>query len=94
MLFLSGGPPQHETFDPKPMAPSEIRGPFRPIDTKVPGIHVGTTSRENAVSMTTKRRLVMRMPLFLGPLQNAIFESYPQGGFSNIRLQTEFIHYF
>jgi hypothetical protein len=38
MLFLSGGPPQHETFDPKPDAPAEIRGPFHPISTTVPGI--------------------------------------------------------
>lgn len=37
-LFLSGGPPQHETFDPKPLAPAEIRGPFKPIQTNVPGI--------------------------------------------------------
>lgn len=38
LLFLSGGPPQHETFDPKPEAPIEIRGPFNPISTSVPGI--------------------------------------------------------
>ncbi len=38
-LWLSGGPPQHETFDPKPDAPAEIRGPFQPISTNVPGIH-------------------------------------------------------
>src|SRR5262245_31002021 len=37
-LWLQGGPPQHETFDPKPDAPAEIRGPFRPIQTNVPGI--------------------------------------------------------
>jgi hypothetical protein len=37
-LWLQGGPPQHETFDPKPDAPVEIRGPFRPIATNVPGI--------------------------------------------------------
>jgi hypothetical protein len=37
-LWLQGGPPQHETFDPKPDAPAEIRGPFQPIDTNVPGI--------------------------------------------------------
>src|SRR6186997_318435 len=37
-LWLQGGPPQHETFDPKPDAPVEIRGPFRPIQTNVPGI--------------------------------------------------------
>lgn len=37
-LWLQGGPPQHETFDPKPDAPTEIRGPFKPIATNVPGI--------------------------------------------------------
>ena len=37
-LWLQGGPPQHETFDPKPEAPLEIRGPFKPISTNVPGI--------------------------------------------------------
>src|SRR3990172_2614672 len=41
MLFLSGGPPQHETFDPKPDAPAEIRGAFKPISTNVPGIQFG-----------------------------------------------------
>lgn len=39
LLWLSGGPPQHETFDPKPDAPAEVRGPFQPISTNVPGIH-------------------------------------------------------
>ncbi len=39
-LFHLGGPPQHETFDPKPDAPKEIRGDFKPISTSVPGIQV------------------------------------------------------
>jgi hypothetical protein len=38
MIYLPGGPTQHETFDPKPEAPSEIRGSFSPISTKVPGV--------------------------------------------------------
>ena len=38
MIYLPGGPTQFETFDPKPNAPSEIRGSFSPIQTKVPGI--------------------------------------------------------
>lgn len=42
-LWLQGGPPQHETFDPKPDAPAEIRGPFRPISTNVPGIQICET---------------------------------------------------
>src|SRR5438445_5224897 len=40
MLFLVGGPSQLDTWDMKPDAPAEIRGPFRPIDTKVPGIQI------------------------------------------------------
>jgi Protein of unknown function (DUF1501) len=31
LLFLMGGPPQHNTWDPKPDAPAEIRGEFRPM---------------------------------------------------------------
>lgn len=48
-LFLSGGPPQHETFDPKPLAPLEIRGPFKPISTNVPGIQFSELLPRTAV---------------------------------------------
>src|SRR5437868_174047 len=41
VLFLMGGPPQHETWDPKPDAPLEVRGEFNPIATNVPGQRVG-----------------------------------------------------
>ncbi|HZU38904.1 MAG TPA: DUF1501 domain-containing protein, partial [Gemmataceae bacterium] len=41
ILFLLGGPPQHSTWDPKPEAPAEIRGEFKPISTTVPGLTVG-----------------------------------------------------
>lgn len=41
VLFHLGGPPQHETWDPKPDAPVGIRGESHPIATRVPGIHVG-----------------------------------------------------
>ena len=41
VLFLMGGPPQHSTWDPKPDAPAEIRGVFKPIPTSVPGLQVG-----------------------------------------------------
>ena len=40
-LWLQGGPPQHETFDPKPDAPAEIWGEFRAIPTAVPGTFLG-----------------------------------------------------
>jgi hypothetical protein len=41
VLFLLGGPPQHETWDPKPHAPVEIRGPLSPIPSATPGLLVG-----------------------------------------------------
>ncbi len=41
ILYLSGGHPQHDLFDPKPDAPSEIRGEFDTIATSVPSIRFG-----------------------------------------------------
>jgi hypothetical protein len=38
MLFLHGGHPQQETFDPKPTGPTEVRGEFGAISTRIPGI--------------------------------------------------------
>ena len=39
-VFLSGGLGQHDSFDLKPDRPEEIRGEFRPISTKTPGLHI------------------------------------------------------
>jgi len=40
-LFLEGGPSHIDMWDLKPNAPSEVRGPFNPISTKVPGTQIG-----------------------------------------------------
>jgi hypothetical protein len=40
VFFLDGGPSHHDTFDPKPDAPAEVRGEFGVIETSVPGIRV------------------------------------------------------
>src|SRR5207249_8587205 len=40
LIWLSGGPSQLDTWDPKPDAPSEVRGPFGSIATRVPGVRV------------------------------------------------------
>ena len=40
LLMLVGGPSQLDTWDMKPDAPAEIRGPFKPIKTNVPGIQI------------------------------------------------------
>ena len=39
-IFLSGGLAQHESFDMKPDAPDTIRGEFKPIATRTPGIQI------------------------------------------------------
>lgn len=48
VLFMLGGPPQHETWDPKPDAPAEVRGDFKPIATATPGLHVGELMPQTA----------------------------------------------
>ena len=50
ILWMRGGPSQHETWDPKPDAPSEIRGPFGAIPTRVPGLRIsGLLPRSAAI---------------------------------------------
>ncbi|MBI2825585.1 MAG: DUF1501 domain-containing protein [Planctomycetia bacterium] len=40
LFWMWGGPSHLETYDLKPLAPSEYRGPFRPIATDVPGLDI------------------------------------------------------
>ena len=40
MVYLGGGPSHLDMWDLKPNAPAEIRGPFRPIATRLPGVQV------------------------------------------------------
>lgn len=39
-IFLTGAPSHIDTFDPKPEAPEGIRGSFRPIETRAPGVEL------------------------------------------------------
>src|SRR5262245_16307470 len=39
-IFLEGGPSQLETFDPKPNATADVRGPFGPTATTVPAVQI------------------------------------------------------
>jgi Protein of unknown function (DUF1501) len=41
LIFLNGGPSHLDMWDPKPDAPPEIRGEFKPIPTSVPGVFFG-----------------------------------------------------
>jgi hypothetical protein len=51
ILWMRGGPSQHETWDPKPDAPAEVRGPFGAIPTKVPGIRISGLLPKSAAIM-------------------------------------------
>jgi len=40
LIWLDGGPSHLESYDPKPEAPAEYRGPFRAVATNTPGIQI------------------------------------------------------
>jgi len=40
LIWLDGGPPQHETYDPKPDAPAEYKGAYGAIETNVKGLRL------------------------------------------------------
>lgn len=48
LFWLSGGPGHMETWDPKPLAPSEYRGPLSAIETSIPGVHFSELMPEQA----------------------------------------------
>ncbi len=41
LIYLGGGLSHHDSFDPKPDAPEEVRGKYKAIDTVVPGVKIG-----------------------------------------------------
>ena len=51
LIWLDGGPSHLETFDLKPDAPLEVRGPFSPIQTSVTGIQICELMPETARRM-------------------------------------------
>lgn len=40
LLWMQGGPSHHDSFDPKPDAPAEVRGEFNVIPTTLPGVRI------------------------------------------------------
>ncbi len=51
MIWQHGGPSQLDTFDMKPHAPSEVRGPWQPIASSLPGLDVSELCPEQAKVM-------------------------------------------
>ncbi len=60
VLFNGGGIPHHETWDPKPDAPAEIRGAFGAIPTRTPGLLVGELMPRTA-ALTDKIAVIRTM---------------------------------
>lgn len=58
LLFMWGGPAHQDTWDLKPDAPPEVRGEFRPIATKVPGLDI--CEHFPRLSMRTDKLAVIR----------------------------------
>lgn len=58
LLWMSGGPSHIDTFDPKPDAPENVRGEFKPTDTSVPGIRISEHFPKFAKLM--KRAAILR----------------------------------
>lgn len=65
LLWLDGGPSHLETFDVKPDAPSEVRGPFQPIPTNVTGTFISEVLPSTA-KITEKIAIVRSMTSPLG----------------------------
>ena len=59
-IFLTGGMAQQESFDPKPFAPLEYRGPLSSIDTKIPGVQFGKLFKRTA-SIVDKLTVIRSM---------------------------------
>ena len=60
LMWVSGGPGHHDTWDPKPEAVSQFRGPFGAISTSIPGVSFSKR-------LSGKKRLILRVhPLFWG----------------------------
>lgn len=51
LFWLSGGPGHMETWDPKPLAPAEYRGPLGAIETSLAGVQLGELLPEQAQLM-------------------------------------------
>jgi hypothetical protein len=79
VVWLHGGASHLETYDPKPLAPSEFRGPYRPIATRVPGLRFCELLPRQA--QLTQRCTVLRSLVHTGPCHDSgpqqIFTGHP-----------------
>jgi len=84
LIYKYGSPPQHETFDPKPLAPAEIQGELKAISSKVPGIEIGEGLPKIAAIMD--RLTVVRSLTHPYPLHGTV---YATTGIPNVDTKIE-----
>src|SRR5262245_57450467 len=72
-INMVGGPAHLDTFDPKPDAPSDVRGPFKAIQTKVPGVHLSELFPRLA-KLTDKFSLIRSMHHDAPPVHECGFQ--------------------
>src|SRR4051794_4751964 len=79
VVWLHGGASHLETYDPKPLAPAEYRGPYRPIPTTIPGLHFSELLPEQA--RVAHRFAVLRSLAHTGPCHDSgpqqLFTGFP-----------------
>jgi hypothetical protein len=79
VVWLHGGASHLETYDPKPLAPSEYRGPFRPIATRVPGMRISELLPRHA--RVAHRFTLLRSLAHTGPCHDSgpqqLFTGFP-----------------
>ena len=79
VVWLHGGASHLETYDPKPLAPSEYRGPYRAIPTRVPGMQISELLPRHA--QLAHRFTLLRSLVHTGPCHDSgpqqIFTGFP-----------------
>jgi Protein of unknown function (DUF1501) len=78
VVWLHGGASHLETYDPKPDAPAEYRGPYRAIDTAAPGVRVSELLPGHA--RVARRFALLRSLAHTGPCH----DSGPQQLFTSV----------
>jgi hypothetical protein len=89
LVYLPGGPSHFETFDPKPEAPLDIRGPYNPIATSVPGIQISETLPQLAA--LAHRYSIVRSCCHDNPGHGG-GQRYVQTGYKSASLENELPH--
>jgi hypothetical protein len=74
MICLSGGPPHIDMYDMKPDAPAEVRGPFKPVRTRVPGFDVCELMPRQTAH--TDKLALVRTVQWVEPMQHELEEVY------------------